>query len=133
MNVVRAHEIIKALAEGVNPFTGEVLDSGHVCQHPDVVRALYQAGAELERLARRDQRLQRARLTLPENTGKPWSIEEDRALLSRHRNGVPVDDLAAFHGRTVTAINARLEKLGTRGGSGIAGLDQRQAPGARRN
>lgn len=112
MDVEKAYGIIKALAEGTNPFTGEVLDGTHVCQAPDAVRALCQAANELERMAKRERGLQRARLTLPENTGKEWSLDEDRMLLSRFRNGLAVEDMATFHGRTPNSIRARLEKLG---------------------
>ena len=112
MDIEKSTAIVKALAEGTNPFTGEVLEPGHVCQHPDAVRALLHAAGELERIARRERGLQRARLTLPENTGKPWTVEEDRMLLLRFRNGVAVDDMAAIHNRTANAIRARLEKLG---------------------
>lgn len=115
MDVEKSCTIIKALAAGTNPFTGEVLEAGHVCQHPDAVRALFHAAAELERLARRERGLKRARLTMPENTGKPWSLDEDRMLLVRFRNGVGVDDMAVIHNRTANAIRARLEKLGQLG------------------
>jgi hypothetical protein len=112
MDIEKSYAIIKALAEGTNPFTDEVLDAAHVCQQPETVRALFHAATELERLAKRERNLKRARLTMPENTGKAWSHEEDRMLLSRFRNGIRVEDMAAFHGRTPTAIRARLEKLG---------------------
>lgn len=112
MDVERTYAIVKALADGTNPFTGEVLDASHVCQQPDAVRALLHAAAELERMATRERRLKRARLTLPENTGKEWSHDEDRMLLSRFRNGVQVEDMAVIHARTTGAIRARLEKLG---------------------
>lgn len=112
MDVERSHAIIKALAEGINPFTGEVLEAGHVCQHPDTVRALFHAAHELERLAKRERNLKRARLTLPENTGKAWSHDEDKLLLSRFRSGTTVSDLALIHARTPGAIRARLEKHG---------------------
>src|SRR5262245_45332059 len=112
MDVEKSYEIVKALAEGTNPFTGEVLEADHVCQHPDAVRALFHAASELERMAKRERRLKRARLTLPENTGKPWSHDEDRMLLSRFRNGIAIDDMALIHARTTGAIRARLEKLG---------------------
>lgn len=112
MNAAKSLRIVRSLAEGIDPFSGEVLEPGHVCQHPDTVRALFHAATELERIAAREQRLERARLTLPPNTGKPWSVDEDRLLLARFRNGVRVDDMAAIHLRTSAAIKARLEKLG---------------------
>lgn len=131
MDVQRSFAIVKALAEGTNPFTGEVLEESHVCQHPDAVRALFHASAELERMAKREQRLERARLTLPENTGKPWSIDEDRMLLTRFRNGVALNDMATFHNRTPGGIKARLEKLG-QAVDGAAPV-RLQSPSERRN
>ncbi len=132
MDVQKSFQIVKALADGINPFTGEVLDAQHVCQQPDAVRALHHAAAELERIARREQRLERARLTLPENTGKAWSVEEDRMLLTRFRNGVEVADMAALHSRTAGAIRARLEKLGQLV-DGVPAVERLSPPSVRRN
>jgi hypothetical protein len=112
MDVGKSHRIVKALSEGTDPFTGEVLVPGHVCQQPEVVRALMHAAQELERLAKRERNLKRARLTLPQNTGKEWSHEEDRALLARFKAGVTTEDMALIHARTSGAIHARLAKLG---------------------
>ena len=120
MDVERSYQIVKSLAEGINPFTGEVLEAGHVCQHPEAIRALFHACADLERVAKRERRLQRARLTMPENTGKEWSHEEDRLLLARFKTGTSIDDMAAIHARTPTAITARLEKLGLTGPAALA-------------
>ena len=33
--------IVSALAEGIDPITGELLPGNHVCNNADVVRALY--------------------------------------------------------------------------------------------
>jgi hypothetical protein len=115
MDVERCHAIIKSLADGVDPATGEVFAASHVCQRPDVVRALYWAAQEMERISKRERRLQRARLRLPENTGKAWSHDEDRLLLARFRSGTTEQDLATIHARTTGAIRARLEKLGQLG------------------
>lgn len=41
MDIIRAKEIISALAEGVDPTTGEVLPDNCVCNKGEVVRALY--------------------------------------------------------------------------------------------
>lgn len=41
MEISRAKEIISALAEGVDPTTGEVLPENNVCNKGEVVRALY--------------------------------------------------------------------------------------------
>ena len=41
MDIVIAKEIIAALADGINPITGEVLPADSVCNNADVVRAFY--------------------------------------------------------------------------------------------
>ena len=41
MDIVVAKEIISALADGINPITGEVLPADSVCNNADVVRAFY--------------------------------------------------------------------------------------------
>ena len=41
MDIIKAREIISALAEGIDPTTGEVLPDDSVCNKGEVVRALY--------------------------------------------------------------------------------------------
>ena len=41
MDIGRAKEIVSILADGIDPTTGEVLPSDHVCNNADVVRAFY--------------------------------------------------------------------------------------------
>ena len=112
MNAESTLKVITALAEGLDPATGAGLPGGNVTQRPEVIRALFHAAAILEHVARRERRLQRARLRLPRNTGKEWSHEDDRTLLGRFKTGASVADIAFIHGRTERAIRARLEKLG---------------------
>jgi hypothetical protein len=112
MEIERILAIITALADGCNPVTGELLEPTHVCQQPDVIRALHVARGHIEREAKRERRLERARLTLPANTGKAWTGGEDRALAARFRLGTSVADMATLHARTPGAIAARLERLG---------------------
>lgn len=41
MDIQRAKELLTALADGLDPLTGEVLPSDHVCNKGDIVRALH--------------------------------------------------------------------------------------------
>ena len=41
MDIIRARQIVRLLAEGVDPLTGEVLSNESVYNKPDVIRALY--------------------------------------------------------------------------------------------
>lgn len=40
MDISRAKIIVEALADGINPVTGEVLPTEDSCNQPDVIRAL---------------------------------------------------------------------------------------------
>ena len=103
-----ALEVVRTLAEGIDPVSGEVLGPEDPCQHPRVIRALYAAGGALEReLVRR-----RRRSRLPDNAGNPWSPEEDLLLERGLAEGRTVAELAKGHMRTTAAIEARLARLG---------------------
>ena len=41
MDISKAKEIVGALAEGIDPITGEILPADHLCNNVDVVRAFY--------------------------------------------------------------------------------------------
>ncbi len=108
MKEQRARQILQALVQGVDPHSGEDLPPGTVLQQADVLRALLAGVAALEmdavRAARRSQ--------LPRNIGRAWSPEEHRNLLDEFQRGDPLAEIASRHGRTLRAIEARLEKSG---------------------
>src|SRR5712671_3709935 len=66
MEIQEALTIVRALADGVNPETGEVLTADVVYQYAPVVRALHRAVGGLEILEDRE----RSGRTLPANGGK---------------------------------------------------------------
>ena len=83
MDDAQALKIISALADGVNPETGEALDIDTPFQALDVIRALFVALRALEITSRSKARRNRGRM--PANAGKPWSDDEDRKLLEQQR------------------------------------------------
>lgn len=109
MDDSKALDIVSALANGVNPYTGEVFDVDSPYQSADVIRALYIAVRALE-VTGSKARSNRARL--PANAGKPWTEQEDRELLERFDSGHSVAQLAEAHDRTLPGIQARLERHG---------------------
>ena len=111
MDLPRALEIIRLLADGVDPTTGAELARDNLCQQPEVIRALAEARNALQREIRRADRLAQAQSRLP-NTGKSWTSQEDSVLLQRYKGGAAIETLASLHGRTTGGIRARLEKLG---------------------
>ena len=109
MEEARAHAIVSALANGVNPLTGELFAVDSPYQSPDVIRALYCAVRALEAPTRRRTRAPGA---ASNNDGKPWTDEEDRQLLSAFDGGRPLAELAQAHARTRGGIQARLIRHG---------------------
>ena len=116
MDDSKALDIVSALANGVNPLTGEMFDIDSPYQTADVIRALYIAVRALESGSRR---LRNARARLPANAGKPWSEQEDLELLEKFDEGISLAELAAAHDRTVAGIQARLERHGRLQGQGL--------------
>ncbi|MBI2311818.1 MAG: hypothetical protein HYU77_04855 [Betaproteobacteria bacterium] len=106
----QAREILQALANGIDPHTGEVLQGESVFQQPDTIRALFTA---IEFLKSPDPTRagERTRL-LPEQTGKAWSPEEEAVLGAAFDAGESIAELAQKHRRTRGGIRARLIRLG---------------------
>ena len=102
MDIIRAREIIRILADGVDPATGEVLAKENVFNSPDVIRALYtvweatalQSGGPLR------------------NAGKVWTEIEDDKLRDEFFQNAKITDIAKEHGRSYGAIESRLDYLG---------------------
>jgi hypothetical protein len=111
METSEAARIIQALADGVDPDTGEVFPDDSPYQHPQVVRALFTALKVLDRQEQLEQREQRES-RLPANAGKPWDQMEDKLLCQSFDAGLTTSQLASQHQRTEGSIRSRLEKLG---------------------
>jgi hypothetical protein len=108
MEIQEALRIMRALADGVNPETGEILAADTVYQFPPVVRAFHQAVSALELM---EERLRNKR-ALPAKAGKSWSRAEDQQVCEELRRGIDFHQIAETHNRTVGSIIARLVKLG---------------------
>ena len=111
MEKAAALKIIQQLANGVDPHSGEVFCADSPYQHPDTVRALFIAARALETQPAPKQRGS-ANENAPQNAGKPWSADEDKALVAAFDAGKQIPELAAKHQRSRFAIEARLAKLG---------------------
>ncbi len=104
MTPSRPIDILNALIQGLDPHTGEPLAPDSVLHRADVLRALLVAAAALEQST--------ARAQLPGNVGRPWSEAEVAQLAAAFRAGESPAALADKHGRTLRAIEARLERMG---------------------
>jgi hypothetical protein len=108
MDSTQALAVVRSLANGVDPESGEVFPPESAYQRPQVVRALYEAATALERIDRFDRR----RAQMPPKTGEPWTEDEDRKLLAAFDAGRALQELASAHERTMGAVRARLLKYG---------------------
>ncbi|MFC3624818.1 hypothetical protein ACFOKJ_01475 [Vogesella amnigena] len=97
-------ELIDAICHGVNPVTGEVLDTP---RDPALDRARLHYLDELMRVQGR--RMSGAR---PPMHGKAWGAEDDSRLRALWGEGRDADTIAAELGRGMGAIIARLVHIG---------------------
>lgn len=113
MDREQAVKILNALANGVHPATGEVFAADSPYQHPDTVRALFEAVRAMESShpapAPSDERKSG---DMPANTFVRWTPEEEERLAAAFDAGRTSAELAKLHNRSRAAIEARLLKLG---------------------
>jgi len=114
-------KVIKALADGIDPTTGELYPSDSPYNQPIVIRALYSL---LQALERKQGRVKTSKKTLeekqatniesglPKNAGLPWSDEERQQVKSMFNEGELIPTIALQLERTSGSINAELKKQG---------------------
>ena len=103
MDIARARELLPALADGIDPFTGELLPQNHVCNQPEMIRAFHEVLNATTSSKKR---------SLPRNAGKPWTELEEEKLLDEFDSGMTTSAIAKEHGRSRGAIESRLVELG---------------------
>ena len=108
MEFADALRIVGALADGCDPLTRRPLPADHICQHPQVVRALCLVVQHL----RAPSPNQVPAGKEPDNAGKPWTPSEEAELVQAFEAGAKLSQLARKHGRTRQAIQGRLYRLG---------------------
>ena len=105
MQLERAKKLVCALADGIDPMTGQTLPEDSVYNRPEIIRALHCVLQELDR---------RADFTPTANAGKSWTKEEEDRLLKEYEEGTDMERIAARHGRSRGAIEMRLAELAKR-------------------
>src|SRR5215210_1099419 len=106
MNTTEALIILRALADGIDPMTGEVFPDDNPCQHSQVVRALFKAIEVLEEIEGKEKKEEKRRRDkhLPRNAGNAWDQLEDKMLGSEFDAGMTIKELAQKYERTQGAI-----------------------------
>jgi hypothetical protein len=104
-------KILNALANGVHPVTGEVFAADSPYQHPDTVRALFDAVRAIDGTVAASPQTRKTS-EMPANTFVRWTPEEEARLAAGFDAGRNSAELAKLHDRSRAAIEARLLKLG---------------------
>lgn len=111
MTTDRAAEILRCMANGVDPITGEILEEDHLCNSPEVIRALCTAiqamsgagDADASRFVRKNGKL---------NAGRPWTDADLDALKRMYQDGDSMDLICAKLQRRERGVLKQLERLG---------------------
>jgi hypothetical protein len=111
--------ILNALANGVHPATGEKFAADGPYQHPDTVRALFEAMRAVEGGSAAAPAPERKPAFPQSGSGSRWSVEEEERLAGGFDSGRTVDELARAHNRSRAAIEARLVRLGKMDASAV--------------
>jgi hypothetical protein len=121
MNKEQTLRILNALANGIHPATGEKFGADSPYQHPDTVRALFEAMRAVEGSGAAPALTPAERRpAMPESgSGSRWTSEEEQRLVGSFDNGRTVDELARAHNRSRAAIEARLVRLGKMDASAV--------------
>lgn len=106
MDKVRATELLRGLADGINPLTGELLTPDCVCNQAEIVRAFHYILSELEQAKTKQLK------PGSENAGKPWTNEDDQALCKMFDAGSSKQDICSYFKRSQGGIASRLVRLG---------------------
>jgi hypothetical protein len=104
----KARVVLQSLVHGLNPVTGDELPKGDIVNNIEVNRAMSTAVMALDQMMARLTR----REMLPEKVGKGWTEEEEQQLKDEFSRSEPLPLIATKHGRTLRAIEARLDRVG---------------------
>lgn len=97
-------EVLEALANGIDPNTGEVFPTDSPYQNVEITRALFQALEAVKNY--------KPKKAQPARQGSKWTEQEDTQLQEAFRSGEKLTELAKKHQRSSGAIRSRLIKKG---------------------
>lgn len=117
MDLSTAIHNLEALANGIDPCTGELFEAESVYNQPEVIRALFTVLTLVKRsgkIKKSKEQKQQENLAkgLPKNAGLPWSEQERSALIDEFNSGGLLHQLAELHERSQGSIVAELKKQG---------------------
>ena len=117
MDLEKAKELVRLLAEGVDPTTDEVLPKESPYNEPIVIRALFtviESLKEVQSPKRTVGQKQQENLNSgkPKNAGLPWTYDLKTEVASKFQSGTSISELSRYFERTKGAIVSELTKQG---------------------
>ena len=124
MDPFLARTMVESLSKGINPVTGRVLSKSDACANAYVQDALLEVlehcsieSAEQYLVRIKEENREKAEARHERNMrqyprgGKPWTKEEETRMLSLHRSGCNIYQIANILKRTPRAVSSRMEIL----------------------
>ena len=117
MEIREAQGIVKTLAQGVDPNTGEVFAPDSPYNEPKIIRALFTVHdfvrqARKPRMSADEKRQENLDLGRPRNYGLPWADDARSQVAMGFEDGKTIQELATTLERTHGAIRAELIRQG---------------------
>lgn len=110
MEIGRAQEIIRKLADGRDPLNGQPFPANSPYQQSDIVRALHVALEAMDRIGKSSLKAKPTN-TMAANVGVGWTEVEEKQLCAEFHAGKSIAEIARIHGRKEGGITARLLRL----------------------
>lgn len=118
MTIARSLEILRLLADGVDPMTGKTLEEDHLCNYPEVIRALATAINFIstnESVSENSQvpKLEKSNFKNKKlNAGRPWTNEDLATLKQMYQNNQSMDAICQQLQRRERGVMKQLVYLG---------------------
>ena len=126
MDPFLARTIVENLSKGIDPMTRIALSNGDSCSNEDVQDALLEVlahcsieSAEQYLFRIIEEKKEKAQINRAQNRkrysrgGEPWTKKEEAQMLSLHRSGCNIYQIANILKRIPGAVSERMKKLQT--------------------
>ena len=115
MDQERAFSIIDALANGIDPSTGECFPENSPYNNPEVIRALFfvlrnQPMQKKQKKSLEEKQRNNVGNGLPKNYGLPWTDESVQYVINLYHASISIDKIAQDVERKPSSIVGLLKK-----------------------
>ncbi|WCE28467.1 hypothetical protein [Vibrio sp. SCSIO 43137] len=115
MDNEKAYSIIDALANGIDPSTGEYFPEDSPYNNPDVIRALFyvlrtKPAQKKQKKSLEEKQQENISKGLPKNYGLPWTDETVEYVINQYHANVAIELIAQEVARKPSSIIGLLKK-----------------------